>query len=657
MTTSTTIACTSEAILADLIRLLHQGAAADEFFAQMTRAEQIEGLRDDRAMLVECIRMAMAIRNRLDMQQQREHGLLAVVESAQYLSSQLDLLGLLRAIVARARALLGAHVAWISVYNPDLERMQVQVTDGAIFEETDKMTTRKHFGVGGVVFATKMPFTTPDYLSDDRFLHDPVLDEIFRNEGVSALVGVPLLSGNEVVGLLFVADRYHRSHSALEVSILSTLATHAAVAMKTAQAFDMTNKALANGDLARAELERHARNVQMAAEAHEKLTSLLAKGASLKTLCQTVATLLDGRVLIVDEGLQPICHGIPEESPPGSESMDVPEHHGGAIEQAIRQSRACGRSVLAYATEEERCRVVSVIGGESAVGAILLFRRGDLDELSVRTFERSASVIGIVLLSQDRAEIRRSRDVAALVRGLLQPSQYDHAETLERADQFNLDLGQSLSLVLLDTGELKASYVAKRLRAMPSLVGSVLDEIDGVVAIICRTAGVQDVVDACSRLLLKEFKANCCGVVSKPSSGAESLAEHYSTLRRALVVARRLAVRGIVQQSELALYSVLFETQDGSSLEAFLESSIGCLLAHDQKRGSALAATLLCYFDCNRNSRLVAKRLNIHVNTVRQRLALIEEMLGHLGNPTRMLEIHVALRLWGMSRKNEDPNP
>ena len=139
--------------------------------------------------------------------------------------------------------------------------------------------------------------------------------------------------------------------------------------------------------------------------------------------------------------------------------------------------------------------------------------------------------------------------------------------------------------------------------------------------------------------------------------GDDALAEHYSTLRRALVVARRLAVRGIVQQSELALYSVLFETQDGNSLEAFLDSSIGCLLAHDQKRGSALAATLLCYFDCNRNARLVAKRLNIHVNTVRQRLALIEDMLGHLGNPTRMLEIHVALRLWGMSRKNEDPNP
>lgn len=637
-----------------MIRFLHRGAAADDFFAQIARAEAIGDQGHDKSALVECIRMAMAIRNRLELQQQREHGLLAVVESAQYLSSHLDLLGLLRAIVSRARNLMGSHVAWISVYNPEAEQLQVQVTDGAIFEETDKMTTRRPFGVGSVIFDTGLPFTTSDYLADDRFRHDPVLDEIFRNEGVAALVGVPLLSGSEVVGLLFVADRYHRSHSALEVSILSTLATHAAVAMKTAKAFDVTNKALANGDIARAELEKHARNVQMAAEAHEKLTSLLAQGASLKTLCQTVATLLCGRVLIVDEGLQPICKGAPEGCDERiAADAGVQDRHQDAIEKAIRQSRASGRSVVAYATGDEQCRVISVIGGDSTVGAILLFRRDDLDDMAVRTFERSSSVIGIVLLSQDRMEIRRSRDVAALVRGLLLPNQYDRIATLERADQFNFDLTQSLSLLLLDTDDLKATYVAKRLRSISSLSGTILDELHGAIAIICRTQHAQEVVDACNRMLLKEFKANCCGVVSKPSPGTEGLAAHYSTLRRALVVARRLGVRGILRQNELALYSVLFETQDESSLGAFLESSIGALLSHDQKRGSALASTLLCHFDSNRNARLVAKRMNIHVNTVRQRLALIEDMLGHMGNPTRALELHMALRLWALSRRDE----
>ena len=58
--------------------------------------------------------------------------------------------------------------------------------------------------------------------------------------------------------------------------------------------------------------------------------------------------------------------------------------------------------------------------------------------------------------------------------------------------------------------------------------------------------------------------------------------------------------------------------------------------------------TLLAYFDSNQNAKLTAQRLRIHVNTVRQRLATIEDLLGHWGNASRALEIHIALRLWSL---------
>lgn len=647
---------TSTRILTELIRLLNQGAPAEDFFAQIARTESLSTPVHEKSAIIECIRMAMAIRNRLELQQQREHGLLAIIESAQDLSSHLDLMGLLRAIVSRARNLLGSHVAWISVYNPEADQLQVQLTDGAIFDETDKMATRKHLGVAGVIFSTGLPFSTPDYLTDDRFRHDPKLDMIFRNEDIAGLVGVPLLSENEVIGLLFVADRYQRSHTALEVSILCTLATHAAVAMKTAKAFDLTNRALKNGDLARAELERHARNVQGAAEAHERLTSLLAQGASLSTLCHTVAHLLDGNILVVDETLQVISRGSNEGGDgPGTVEYDPHGDRSSAIGKALQDSRRAGRSVVAYHDGVELCRVVSVIGGDDVVAGVLIFRRDDLNEISIRTFERSASLIGIVLLSQERMEIHKSRDVAALLRGLLLPRQHEWASTLERADEFNLDVSQSLSLLLFDAENLKATYIAKRLRAIASLSGVVLDELDGAVALVCKTPLAQDVVKTCTRLLAGEFDSTYWGVLSRPVAGAEGLPALYTTLRRALFVARRLGMKGILNQNDLALYSMLFETHDEASLNAFLESSIGTLLSHDQRRGSDLAFTLLCYFDSNRNARLVAKRMNIHVNTVRQRLASIEGIAGHLGNPSRALELHIALRLWVLSRRGDLP--
>ena len=118
---------------------------------------------------------------------------------------------------------------------------------------------------------------------------------------------------------------------------------------------------------------------------------------------------------------------------------------------------------------------------------------------------------------------------------------------------------------------------------------------------------------------------------------------------RALPVIARMGVQGhLLAQQEMALYAALFESHDETSLAAFLDSSIGVLLTQDQKRGTELAATLLSYFDSNQNAKVAAERLGIHVNTVRQRLATIEDLLGEFGSAVRALEIHVALRLWSL---------
>jgi DNA-binding PucR family transcriptional regulator len=124
------------------------------------------------------------------------------------------------------------------------------------------------------------------------------------------------------------------------------------------------------------------------------------------------------------------------------------------------------------------------------------------------------------------------------------------------------------------------------------------------------------------------------------------------------VVLRRIGVQGhVVEQNELAMYSALFETHDRASLAHYLDATIGALTAHDRRRQSDLAHTLLCYFDNGQNAKVTAQQLDIHVNTVRQRLATIEELLGYWGHASRVLEIHVALRLWNLTRPLEPRTP
>ena len=642
---------TGQQIPGALIELLHQGAPADDFARRLAEVEALPEGCPGKSTLVETVRMAMAVRNRLELQQQRERGMLAVIDSAQDLSSRLDLTSLLHAIVSRARNLLGSHVAWLSTYDAERGQYQVLVADGALAQSTSCMVARRDRGVGSILMSTRLPFTTPDYLHDKRFAHDPKLDDTFRVEGIAALVGVPLIWDGEVIGLLFVADRYHRMHTAQSISILSTLATHGAVALKNARDFEHATAALEKAEQARAELERHVRSIQAAAEAHEQMTSLLAKGASLSTLCQTVAQLLGGSVLVLDEAGQVVSKGTASGYVgTGVQTCASHDAHSADLARALSSSRQVGRSVVAYQAEGESCRVMAVIGGDDVLGSTALFHRGELDEISVRTFERSSSVIAIVLLSQERMEAARNRGASTLLRSLVSPRQDEPAVMANQAERHGLDLSRPLSLMLVEMDGPSAAHAARRFRALVPLANTLVDAIDGVLVILCGATAAADVRHAVSSWARLESGTVHRGVLSRPVSGPAEIPALYATLKRALGVLRRIGVHGqVIGQNELALYSTLFETHDQASLAAFLDATIGALVTHDRKRSSELTSTLLSYFDSNQNAKVTAQRLQIHVNTVRQRLATIEDLLGHWGHASRALEIHVALRLWSLS--------
>jgi transcriptional regulator with GAF, ATPase, and Fis domain len=287
------------------------------------------------------------VRDRLELQQHRERAMLAIIESARDLSSRLDLTSLLSAIVSRARNLLSSDLGWLSIYDAEREEFRVLVTDGTLSPRTSSMVARRDRGVASIVMSTQLPFTTPDYLGDKRFAHDATLDETLRDEGIAALVGVPLIWESDVIGLLFVADRYHRIHAAQSTSILCTLATHAAVALKNAREFERANAAVAKAELARAELERHVRSIESAADAHEKMTSLLASGASLSTLCHAIAQLLGGSMLVLDEAGEVLSRGAaPGYSGAGAQTYAQYGEHSAELSRDLLVSRRTGPSVI-----------------------------------------------------------------------------------------------------------------------------------------------------------------------------------------------------------------------------------------------------------------------------------------------------------------------
>ena len=547
------------------------------------------------------VRMAMAVRNRLELQQQRERGMLAVIESAQDLSSRLDLQELLSAIVSRARNLLGSDLAWLSTYDADAGEFHVLVADGALSQRTSAMVARRDRGVAGIVMSTRLPFTTPDYLHDKRFAHDAELDDTFRDEGIAALVGVPLIWEGEVIGLLFVADRYHRTHTAQSISILCTLATHGAVALKNARDFERVNAALAKADQARAELERHLRSIQAATDAHEQMTSLLARGASLATLCQTVAQLLGGSVLVLDEAAPVISRGT------------APGYDGAPARSATRRTASTAPTSRAPLRPSR---------ADGPLGRRLRGRRRDLPR-DARDRRRRRARLGAAVPSR---RARRSRRCAPSSAAPASSASCCCRSSAPRRRSNRSAVGAAALARLAAPGRSgRARRPRRAARPRPGPAARAAAGRDGRPARRLRGAALRRHRAAGERARRRDRRrarrpvrrerrarrapgasrpgcARSCsavhrGVLSRPVARPAEIPALYATLRRALAVLGRLGVQGqIVGQNELALYSTLFETHDRTSLDNFLEATIGPLLAHDREarlRPGGHAAALL----------------------------------------------------------------
>src|SRR5260370_20923764 len=81
-------------------------------------------------------------------------------------------------------------------------------------------------------------------------------------------------------------------------------------------------------------------------------------------------------------------------------------------------------------------------------------------------------------------------------------------------------------------------------------------------------------------------------------------------------------------EENLAVYATMFSERSREDLDAYIQGTVGPLLAHDQKRTTNLAETLLCFLDNGQNARIAPSVLRIHENTFRHRVETLSRLLG-----------------------------
>ncbi|MFI8485481.1 helix-turn-helix domain-containing protein [Streptomyces rubrogriseus] len=618
------------------LELLARGASADAYEQPVLLARAEGGPAERTDALDRAKHLALRVRSELEGRRRREAELSALFETAHDLAGLRDLDAVLRAIVQRARSLLGTDVTYLSLNDPDRGDTYMRVTEGSVAARFQQLRLGMGEGLGGLVAQTARPYVTDDYFKDARFQHTGTIDAGVRDEGLVAILGVPLMLGHHVIGVLFAADRRARVFEREQIALLGSFAALAAAAIDTANLLAETRAALAGLERANEIIRDRSGVIERASDVHDRLAELVLRGGGVHDVAAAVSQVLDGTVEF-------------------TEATAAPEY-------ALEASRADGHVV-----RHKDDWIAAVAAGDELFGALVLRGHPGLDPVDQLTLERAAMVTSLLLLARRSAAEAEQRVRGELLDDLLDARDRDPRLLDDRARRLHADLSAAHVVLAarLDATEADADQEAdarRRLWAAASHLAATRHGLaaarDGgtVLLLLLPLTDSDSATDLArrsarhlGRAVHEAVTVGASAPVRDLAARPEAVAAAYTEAGRCLDALRLLGRGGDGAAAEDFGFLGLLLAGD-QDVPGFVDRTIGQVVAYDERRGTELVRTLDAYFACGTSPARTKEALHVHVNTVAQRLERVGRLLGDdWQSPDRALEIQLALRLHRLS--------
>jgi purine catabolism regulator len=403
-------------------------------------------------------------------------------------------------------------------------------------------------------------------------------------------------------------------------------------------------------------LDVQSARLKRSAAIHDRFTSIALSGGGLRQIAEALAELIGRPVAIVD-AQDVVQWRTSDESPagyPGSHDGSTGPQRTGVIVQPIQVGA-------------ERYGAILVADDETGLGP---------DRLEAVEY---AATVAALRQVQTRAIAEADRRFQAVcLEELITGHVADRTVLMERASAFAWDLTSPRAVLLAEVeaiagrpfsalagtpeeGDLR-HRLAEAARASLGPVAIIWERSREIGALVSAGSDVgpaghdgrgrsgPSAIRQIGAALQAEANRLLPGVVV--SVGIGRTAHDPLDLHRSFVEARRaLAIGGwargtgqVTAFDDLGIDRLLVAVPDSEAV-AFCLDMLGSLEAYDAKRGTTLIATLETFL-ATRNAALAARRLYLHYNTLKNRLARIEEIIGpFLDDPDRCLSLALALRL------------
>ena len=471
-----------------------------------------------------------------------------------------------------------------------------------------------------------------------------------RNDPVALDALIPRLAERGLAGIALKPGRYIKT---IPASMIEAADQHAfpLIELPSEASFnEIINSVLT------VILDVQAARLQRSAAIHDRFTSIALSGGGLRQIAEALAELVDRPVAIVDA--QDVVQWRTSDQAPAS----APEAPVGSTDV-----QRAGVIVQPIQVGSERYGAILVADDEAGLGP---------DRLEAIEY---AATIAALRQVQTRAVAEADRRFQAVcLEELITGHVVDRTVLMERAAAFAWDLTTPRAVLLADV-EAIAGRPFTALAGTPEegalrhgLAEAARASLGAGAIIWERSREIGALIAACGQVgpssheerarssptqlreigaaLQAEASRRLPGVVVSVGVGRTALDpldlhQSFGEARRALSIGRWAHGPGKVTTFDHLGLDRLLVAVPGPEAEAFCAVVLGPLEAYDAERGTTLVPTLEAFL-ATRNAALAARRLYLHYNTLKNRLAKIEEIIGpYLEDPDRCLSLALALRL------------
>lgn len=276
--------------------------------------------------------------------------------------------------------------------------------------------------------------------------------------------------------------------------------------------------------------------------------------------------------------------------------------------------------------------------------AVAVSRRGPAETYGRPLIQTAAMLLSALVGVRRVTRSMRRAGQAAFMRDLIEAEQVTDSATEQRAAALGLDLSSPARGVVLSP-PVEQGELLERVQDQAELVLEaagvpvVLSATDGRIAGFVQ--GPEDAIGEALEALIGSFGELAIGV-GRPATSISRL--HGSLRDAALALEPRPSAAptaGLHRFEDFDLLTWLLAGADADALRVKAEGVLGAL-----RRDETLSSTLKSFLDHRLKVPETARSLSLHPNSLRYRLARIEELLGReLDDPDALAEIEVARRV------------